>query len=131
MNPDQMAVRCPDATPTGVAVLEGWDVAIISRGVATIVPNEAGSVVEGVLWCVTETCLQSLDRFEGVANGLYVREAFQVRLDHRVVQAMVYVASSTDLGEPRSGYLDGMLHGANHFGLSSAYRRRLEALSSS
>jgi gamma-glutamylcyclotransferase (GGCT)/AIG2-like uncharacterized protein YtfP len=131
MSPDQMAARCPNATPVGVAVLEGWHVAINSRGVATIVPDHARSVVEGVLWRVTETCLRSLDRFERVADGLYVREEFQVRLDDRVVRAVVYVASSADLGEPRSGYLDRILHGADHFGLSRAYRRRLEALSGS
>ena len=129
MNPDQMAERCPKATPAGVALLHGWDVAINSRGVATIVPHEAGRVTEGVLWWVTETCLRSLDHYEGVANGLYVREIFQVRLEHQVVQAIVYVASSSDPGEPRPGYLEGILRGADHFGLSRAYRRRLEALS--
>jgi gamma-glutamylcyclotransferase (GGCT)/AIG2-like uncharacterized protein YtfP len=131
MNPDQMAERCPNAAPVGVAVLGGWDVVINSRGVATIVPDLMGSAVEGVLWRVTATCLRSLDRFERVADGLYVREEFQVRLDDRVVRAVVYVASSADLGEPRSGYLDRILHGADHFGLSRAYRRRLEALSGS
>lgn len=129
MNPDQMAVRCPEATPAGVAVLQGWDVAINSRGVATIIPDEAGSVVEGVLWSVSETCLRTLDRYEGVASGHYVRETIQVRQDHQVVQATVYVASLSDLGEPRSGYLEGILHGASHFGLSRAYRHRLEELS--
>jgi gamma-glutamylcyclotransferase (GGCT)/AIG2-like uncharacterized protein YtfP len=128
MNPDQMKVRCPKATPAGLAVLEGWDVAINSRGVATILPDEARGVVEGVIWRVTETCLQSLDRYEGVASGTYIRERFEVRLDHDLVAAIVYVASSSDLGEPRSGYLEGILHGASHFGLSGAYRLRLEAL---
>jgi gamma-glutamylcyclotransferase (GGCT)/AIG2-like uncharacterized protein YtfP len=130
MNPDQMAVRCPEAAPAGVALLKGWRVAINSRGVATIVPDEAGSFVEGVLWWVTEACLRSLDRYEGVARGNYVRKTLQVRLDHQVVQAIVYVASSSDLGEPRSGYLEDILNGANHFSLSRAYRRRLEALRS-
>jgi gamma-glutamylcyclotransferase (GGCT)/AIG2-like uncharacterized protein YtfP len=129
MNPDQMAVRCPKATPAGVAVLRGWDVAINSRGVATIIPDEAGSVVEGVLWWVSETCLRTLDRYEGVASGHYFRESIQVRQGHQVVQSIVYVASLSDLGEPRPGYLEGILHGASYFGLSRAYRHRLEALS--
>jgi gamma-glutamylcyclotransferase (GGCT)/AIG2-like uncharacterized protein YtfP len=128
MNPDQMAARCPEARPASVAILEGWNVAINSRGVATIVPDEARGV-EGVLWCVSETCLRSLDRYEGVAGGLYVRETFQVRREHEFVPAVVYVASSSDPGEPRPGYLAGILHGANHFGLSRTYRRRLESLS--
>jgi gamma-glutamylcyclotransferase (GGCT)/AIG2-like uncharacterized protein YtfP len=129
MNPDQMAARCPEARPVGVAVLEGWNVAINSRGVATIVPDEAGSIVEGVLWSVSEVCLQSLDRYEGVKNGHYVRETFELRLNHSLVLAIVYVASSSDLGEPRAGYLEGILHGADHFGISRAYRARLTALS--
>jgi gamma-glutamylcyclotransferase (GGCT)/AIG2-like uncharacterized protein YtfP len=129
MNPNQMAARCPAATPAGVAILKGWDVAINSRGVATIVPDEAGRVVEGVLWWVSESCLQSLDRYEGVASGHYVRETFHVRREHDVVLAIVYVASSSDLGEPRSEYLEGILYGASHFGLSKTYRDRLEELS--
>jgi gamma-glutamylcyclotransferase (GGCT)/AIG2-like uncharacterized protein YtfP len=129
MNPKQMEARCPEATPAGVASLEGWSVAINSRGVATIVPDEAGSGVEGVLWWVSETCLRSLDRYEGVETGHYVRETFRVRLDHEIVPAIVYVASSSDLGEPRSGYLEGILYGASYFGLSRTYRDRLEELS--
>jgi gamma-glutamylcyclotransferase (GGCT)/AIG2-like uncharacterized protein YtfP len=129
MNPTQMAARCPKATPAGIAILEGWDVAINSRGVATIVPDATGSVVEGVLWWVSEACVESLDRYEGVASGHYARETFQVRLDHEFVAAIVYVASSSDPGDPRSGYLEGILYGASHFGLSRTHRDRLEELS--
>jgi cation transport regulator ChaC len=129
MDPDQMSRRCPKAEPIGAALLEDWRVAINARGVATIVPEE-GSLLEGVLWSVSETCLESLDGYEGVANGVYFKETLRVRESGRVVEAVVYVASSSDFGEPRRGYLEGILRGAAHFGLSETYRRRLAALAS-
>ena len=127
MDHEQMGRRCPTAIPVGVAGLEGWDVAINDRGVATIVSDPAARV-EGVLWSVTERCIKSLDGYEGISSGLYAREALSVHLNDRTIEAIGYLAASSEPGEPRLGYLEGILRGAAHFGLSVAYRRRLEAL---
>lgn len=127
MDPDQMAGRCPAAVPLAVVALEGWDVAINDRGVATVVSDPA-TTVEGVLWAVTEDCLRALDRYEGTASGLYRRETLPVRLGGRSLEAIVYLAASSEPGEPRTGYLERILRGANHFSLSVGYRQRLEAL---
>lgn len=127
MDAEQMARRCPEATALGVAILDGWDVAINDRGVATIVPDPA-ALVEGVLWRVTETCLRALDRYEGVASGLYRREQLALHGEGGLLEATVYVATSSEPGGPRAGYLESILAGAAAFGLSTGYRRRLEAL---
>ena len=135
MNPVQMRDRCPDATPVGVATLRGWEIAINERGVATIVHDEETDsleemgAVEGVLWSVTDKCLQSLDGYEGVARGVYRRKVVQVERAENRIDAVTYVASSCGRGDPRPGYLELILEGADQFGISSTHRSRLERLS--
>jgi gamma-glutamylcyclotransferase (GGCT)/AIG2-like uncharacterized protein YtfP len=129
MDPDQMKMRCPAASSTGVVRLAQWDILINARGVATIVPNEATSV-EGVLWSVTPTCLDALDHYEGIADGLYRREIVEVDQDSEMIETLVYVAADCVPGEPRTGYLEIILRGAESFGLSPAYQRRLGDLRS-
>jgi hypothetical protein len=129
MDPDQMADRCPAAVPVGVGLLDGWNIVINDRGVATIVRDFIGSIVEGVVWRVTGRCLESLDLYEGVAKGLYSREMLPIRHRSQAVRSIVYLGSSSERGRPREGYLERILGGAAHFGLSETYRRRLESLS--
>jgi len=133
MNPTQMGERCPAAIALGVVTLQGWDIAINERGVATILPADDDEPVamEGVLWSVTDGCLETLDGYEGVRFGLYRREEVRiVRLDQHV-EAVAYIASSSGHGDPRPGYLETILEGADHFKISPAYRIRLERLSRS
>lgn len=127
MDPDQMKERCPAASSTGVVLLTGWDILINSRGVATIVPN-ASTSIEGVLWSVTSECLTALDYYEGIADGLYRRAQVEVGWDGELIESLVYVAADFVPGLPRSGYLETILRGADRFGLSPAYRRRLDHL---
>lgn len=61
-NKEQMARRCPAAQCIGPAVLPGYRFRF--AGHADIVSDEASSV-EGVLWYITEECLEALDRLEG------------------------------------------------------------------
>lgn len=131
MNPTQMAERCPAAIALGVVTLLGWDIAINERGVATILPAGSGDrsvAMEGVLWSVTDKCLETLNYYESVRTGLYRREEVRVVMAQQEVEAIAYVASSTGRGDPRTGYLETILEGADHFNLSPAYRIRLERL---
>ena len=127
MNRREMADRCPAATPVGAAVVDGWSFHINERGVATIEASPVGRV-EGVLWTVTEACLRELDRFEGVAGGLYRRETVTVEIAGSKVEALVYVADCHRIGRPRAGYLEVVLEGAEDFGLSYDYREDLQIL---
>ena len=131
MNPTQMGERCPAAIALGVVTLQGWDIAINERGVATILPatnSDESEAMEGVLWSVTASCLETLDCYEGVRSGIYRREEVRVVTAGQEVAAIGYVASSSGHGDPRPGYLETVLAGADHFKLSSAYRTRLERL---
>ncbi len=132
MSATQMGKRCPAAIALGVVTLQGWDIAINDRGVATILPAESSDesvAMEGVLWSVTDSCLETLDSYEGVHSGLYRREEVRIVTADQKVTAIAYVASSRGHGEPRAGYLETILEGADHFQVSPAYRIRLERLS--
>jgi len=133
MNPTQMRERCPAAFALGVVILRGWDIAINERGVATILPadnSDQSVAMEGVLWSVTDSCLETLDGYEGVRSGLYRREEVRVVTADQGVEAVAYIASSSGHGDPRPGYLETVLEGADNFKVSPAYRIRLERLSS-
>jgi gamma-glutamylcyclotransferase (GGCT)/AIG2-like uncharacterized protein YtfP len=57
-----MAQRCPAAVPMGHAIIENYRFRFAVH--ADIVP-EHGAYVDGVLWEVTDTCVESLDQTEG------------------------------------------------------------------
>ena len=127
MNLEQMARRCPAARPIGSARLAGWTFRINDRGVATVVASPDDEVIGG-LWEISERCLRSLDRYEGVRSGLYRRELLPVSLhDDEERIAIVYVAASQRSGLPRAGYLEGILAGAADFALPDHYCARLAA----
>ena len=68
INLDQMAHRCPDATPLGPVLLPNYELRFRGndhgRGVATIVRCQ-GAETWGVLWKLTPECELSLNRYEG------------------------------------------------------------------
>ncbi len=122
-----MKKRCPAASPIGPVTVAGWDVIINVRGVATIVRRD-NARIEGVLWSLTPACLTALDHYEGVARGLYHRAQVDVARADETVDAMTYIAAESDIGTPRPGYLEIILNGSAHFGLSAAHQQRLADL---
>lgn len=122
MWPAQMQERCSGSAPVEVARLADHRFVINQRGVATVVPAR-GSAVLGVLWTVTSDHIRSLDGFEGVAKGNYVREVVQVYPEDAgaVVDAWVYIACHSQPGRPRDGYLERVIDGARHFDVDASY----------
>jgi len=102
--------------------------AINSRGVATIVPDES-SKVSGVVWKISDMDELRLDHFEGVKAGAYLKNEIAVSLgDKRKRKALVYVDKVYDSGIPREGYLEKIICGARYFGLGRKYISNLERL---
>lgn len=128
LDPEQMAWRCPDALDLGRARLENWSWRIGGRGYATVSPS-VGSVVWGGLWNLSESDLISLDRYEGVAGGLYRREVLPVLTDHQSIDALVYIENYNDVGTPWGEYLEKILAGAEHFDLPDGWIAQLAAWS--
>jgi len=127
MDPVQMASRCPDARPIGQAQLTGWEVHIYGRGFATVVPAPE-SVTWGVLWDVSPSDVRSLDRYEGVAEGLYRRELLTVEGAESAAVALIYIAAFDGDGVPGQAYLERILHGARAFDLPADYCAKLARL---
>jgi len=113
----QMAQRCPQAVAGEVVSLPGWRFVINRRGVATILPDDAAEVT-GLVWHLTEDCERALDRYEGVRSNLHRKEVIEAG----GAPALVYVASEERPGQPRPGYLEGILAGAERLGIAATYR---------
>ena len=94
INLDQMAHRCPDATPVGPVMLENYELLFRGMtnhgGVATIHPKH-GSYVYGLMWKLTPECEKSLDHYEGYPH-LYRKEQVTVfDAKGQEVSVMVYI----------------------------------------
>ncbi len=113
LNLEQMAHRCPTAKAVGATTLK--DYALLFRGqhggaVATVEPLENGSVA-CLIWEITETDEQALDRYEGFPF-LYRKENVKVKLGRKTVKVMVYVMNEgKPLNTPGCYYYSTILEG--------------------
>jgi len=124
LDSDQMRDRCPGSTEVGIARLLDYEFRINSRGVATVV-RQGGRSVIGLLWAVSGFHLAALDRFEGVARGLYRRVLESVERTDGKSQAYVYVAADEVIGKPRPGYLERIIEVADARGFPVDYLTEL------
>ena len=84
----RMRQRCPGARAWGAATLDGYR--LVERLYADIV-KRTGSHVQGVLYSVTAADIASLDRFEGLAKGVYRRINVKVKYGRRTYDACTYL----------------------------------------
>lgn len=111
----QMVFRCPKSKLIGLSCVSGYRFFINERGVASI-EKSLNHVVYGVLWEIGKEDEESLDRYEGVANGLYDKLTIQVGYrDSAAVDALVYIASSSKRGKARPGYMEKIMLAAKRF----------------
>jgi gamma-glutamylcyclotransferase (GGCT)/AIG2-like uncharacterized protein YtfP len=120
MDQDQMGARCPNSKMLGNAVLPGYRFAIDSSGFATVMP-EPSSEVEGVLWLITDSDEQNLDRYEGVKKSCYKKARYSVKYGDELISALCYV-SLRDSGEKaRPGYMERVVKAAKDVALTEKY----------
>lgn len=113
-NLDGMARRCPDAVSHGHARL--IDHVFRFSGPADVVKCK-GSFVDGVLWTVTDRCMEALDMLEGYPF-YYNRRFKEVWFDGRVVKACVYFMQPGNIDYPPSdGYFNMVLEGYRDHGV--------------
>ncbi len=133
MDREQMAERCPGARALGAARLAGWrltftrDSPAWGGGVGHIELAQ-GDEVWGVLWDLTDNQLASLDEYEGVAVGAYVRDRVTVRFGERDVEADVYFAVPRGYKKPSKKYMAALLRGAEAHGCPDEYVKRLREI---
>lgn len=117
----QMAKRCPAARLLGVAALPGRRFLINRQGFATLVCAPAEQAY-GLIWALNAEDERSLDDYEGVADGDYLKEAV-ILAEHG--EAVLYIAADATPGKPLPGYLEGILAAAVAASLPLAYQAEL------
>lgn len=122
-----MAARCPGARPIGLGRLERHRLAIMREGYATVV-RDPRKTVHGLLWELSFGDILALDRYEGVASGLYVKRQQPIATAGGVKRALVYLGTNAGPGKPVAGYLEGVLAAARAAGLPEAAIADIAAL---
>ena len=136
----RMRERCPDARAWGVATLEDYRLA--ERLYADI-EKRTGAHVQGVIYSVTAGDIESLDRFEGLAQGVYRRVNVKVKYGRRSYTACTYLMTKAartarrgmrypawyrnicSMGARRHGIEDGFrINSANGWSLAFPATRR-------
>lgn len=118
-----MQRRCPGARAVGHARLQGWKLIFNTRGAANIV-SASDAIVHGALWRFLPHHVGLMDRWEGVAVGVYRRAWVQIQLtDGTTRTAVTYVSPFTAPGQGRPHYINqAILPGAKHFALPEEFR---------
>lgn len=123
LNVEQMAHRCPGATPVRNLMLKNWR--LVFRGVADVEPYTGGTVPCGV-WRITEDDERRLDTYEGVRGGLYRKVYLPIKTFEGQTCILMYVMNSDGIFPPSTGYLEGIEEGYKHFRMDSKARRLLD-----
>jgi gamma-glutamylcyclotransferase (GGCT)/AIG2-like uncharacterized protein YtfP len=116
-----MARRCPASRPVGLARLARHRFAILQAGYATVV-RDPSATVHGLLYDLALADVPALDRYEDIARGLY-RKVLQpvLRKQAAPVLALVYIGAGPNRGQPRPGYMEGVIAAARAAGLPTPY----------
>ncbi|SFJ81056.1 AIG2-like family protein [Bosea sp. OK403] len=115
-----MATRCPRSKPLGLARLPRHRFIVTRDGYASAV-RDPREEVHGVLWDCALSDIRTLDKFEDIASGLYVKINQPVIVPGGAKRALVYIGRSGEVGRPKPGYLEDVIASAKHWALPEAY----------
>ncbi|WP_375455585.1 gamma-glutamylcyclotransferase family protein [uncultured Methylobacterium sp.] len=124
MDAAAMASRCPASRPVGQGRLHRHRFIIMREGYASVL-RDGRRTVWGVLWELAQADVPALDRYEGVAGGLYIKASQPVAMAGGVRRALIYLGRSAAFGVPRPGYLDAVVTAGEAARLPAAYLREL------
>jgi hypothetical protein len=127
MNVNAMARRCPRSKALGPARLERHRLAVMREGWLTA-QRDPRSAVHGVLWDLALSDVAALDRYEGLAAGLYAKLAQPIIAQRGPRQAMVYFGANSGPGSARSGYIADVLAAARSWPLPADAIAALERI---
>lgn len=106
-----MATRCPRSTALGRARLMRHRLAVMREGWLSVVRDSA-ACVHGLLWELVLADVPALDRFEGLAEGLYVKAVQPVVAEGGAKRALIYFGTNAGPGRARADYLRDILAAA-------------------
>jgi hypothetical protein len=124
MNASDLWYRCPEASLVGYVKLQGYRFIIEEYGVATILKDE-NHYVQGVLWKINEKDELSLDHYEGVKYGYYIKEYLDIPF---YGETLVYISSSKKKGDSRSEYFEKIKRTVENLEFDEEYYNYLKNL---
>ncbi|MFV0280729.1 MAG: gamma-glutamylcyclotransferase family protein [Rhodoblastus sp.] len=130
MDAAAMRARCPGSRALGRARLARRRFALMADGYATLVRDPA-SQTHGVLYDLALSDTPALDRYEGVARGLYCKAIQPVlREDGSPVRALVYIGAAPAASglAKNPAYMQGVIAAAQDAGLPAPYVDFLRSL---
>jgi gamma-glutamylcyclotransferase (GGCT)/AIG2-like uncharacterized protein YtfP len=132
MDPAQMAERCPHSPQAGTGWLDGWRLTFGGEdmgwegALATVVEDQDARVFV-VLYEVSETDEEALDRWDGATLGYYRKLRVRVAAHDGDVLAWLYVLNDYEGGLPAARYLGIMADAAEAAGAPVDYVKGLRA----
>jgi AIG2-like family len=121
-NIEQMKRRCPNASPVDKLLITGTS--LVFRGVADVV-IKPGVAAPGALWRITRECEQSLDYYEGIGTGLYMKRFFTINIDGRQEEVLFYqMKMSSGVMPPTETYVETIARGYHDFDIDLDYLNR-------
>jgi hypothetical protein len=92
------------------------------------VARDPRSAVHGVIWDLALADVAALDRYEGMAQGLYVKLTQPVVAERRARQAMVYIGANAGPGAARADYIADVIAAARSWPLPTEAIEALERI---
>ncbi len=128
MDPEEMRRACPESQFVTIGRLAGYRFDFTRHserrdgGVADIL-EKPDSEVWGVVYEVSETEMEALDRKEGVAVGAYNRKQVEIlTIDDETIPVLTYsVVPKDGPFAPTSKYMGLIISGARHWSLPEQY----------
>lgn len=111
MDAAAMAMRCPLSRLVGRARLHRHRFIVMKEGYASVV-RDPRATVWGMVWDLSLSDIPALDRYEGVAGGLYVKAHQPVVTEKGIKRALIYLGCSSAAGIPKPGYMEAVLAAA-------------------
>jgi gamma-glutamylcyclotransferase (GGCT)/AIG2-like uncharacterized protein YtfP len=126
MDPAQMAERCPHSPQAGTGWLDGWRLTFGGEdmgweGALATVVEDPDSRVFVVLYEVSPTDEEALDRWDGATLGYYRKLRVRVATLDGDVLAWLYVLNDYEGGLPAARYLGIMADAAEAAGAPADY----------
>jgi gamma-glutamylcyclotransferase (GGCT)/AIG2-like uncharacterized protein YtfP len=130
MDPAQMAERCPHSPQQGSGWLEGWRLAfggedIGWQGAMATVVEESGQRVFVVLYEVSATDEESLDKWDGASLDYYRKVKVRVATLDGDALAWLYVLNAYEGGLPAARHLGIIADAAETAGAPDDYVQAL------
>ncbi|KAK6071363.1 AIG2 family protein [Seiridium cupressi] len=104
MHLQQMAARCPESSLFGIGVLPNYRWQTNTRGGGNVVESSQGDAVEGIVFEVSPSDVETLRHHEGVEQGNFVEQTLEVEmrpaldrtLEGRRVNAVIDILAQRD-----------------------------------